>query len=422
MVRGVDQLHIELNPPVGDASSRLPSVRFVNQPKSKIRFRYESEEHTAGAVFGRLERSYPTIEIVNYDGPCNVIVSCVTVDSELEGPNPIRLHPNPIVSKGRHNTCINGFYEEAIHGNRRCTLDKLGIQKFKNKSLSKAELDRREPGVDHSYARNIDLYVVKLRIQVQLPYNARREAPILTDLSEPIFESKKYPDLKIEHLSHSSASVDGGLEMIILCDKIDAKDKVQVRFYEEKNGQFVWDVFVNIRTEDIHRQVAIKFKTPPYRDRHITVQVPVKVQLVNIRESSEPRSFLMIPRQRQDIKRPRTSDYFHALENNRDPDGIRREPQPGPSGSKAGTASSHQVYYFVEYRQQASPAPQHSQQVSLVPQYGQQASPASQHSQQVSPASQQAVHHSSLVYDSRSSELFFQTEEVFLTHESMDYS
>uniref|UniRef100_A0A8D8LYL8 Splicing factor, arginine/serine-rich 15 n=1 Tax=Cacopsylla melanoneura TaxID=428564 RepID=A0A8D8LYL8_9HEMI len=144
MVRGVDQLHIELNPPVGDASSRLPSVRFVNQPKSKIRFRYESEEHTAGAVFGRLERSYPTIEIVNYDGPCNVIVSCVTVDSELEGPNPIRLHPNPIVSKGRHNTCINGFYEEAIHGNRRCTLDKLGIQKFKNKSLSKAELDRRE--------------------------------------------------------------------------------------------------------------------------------------------------------------------------------------------------------------------------------------------------------------------------------------
>ena len=61
-------------------------------------------------------------------------------------------------------------------------------------------------------------------------------------------------DLVICKLSHCSASVAGGLEMILLCEKV-AKEDIQVRFYEEHEGQIVWEGYGDFQPSQVHKQV-----------------------------------------------------------------------------------------------------------------------------------------------------------------------
>ena len=67
------------------SSKKKPYVRIVEQPASKaLRFRYECEGRSAGSIPGvnstPENKTYPTIEIVNYKGRAVVVVSCVTKD------------------------------------------------------------------------------------------------------------------------------------------------------------------------------------------------------------------------------------------------------------------------------------------------------------------------------------------------------
>ena len=62
-------------------------------------------------------------------------------------------------------------------------------------------------------------------------------------------------DLVICKLSHFSASVAGGKEMVILCEKI-AKEDISIRFYEEKDGQVVWEGFGDFIPSNVHKQVC----------------------------------------------------------------------------------------------------------------------------------------------------------------------
>lgn len=61
-------------------------------------------------------------------------------------------------------------------------------------------------------------------------------------------------DLVICKLSHCSASVAGGMEMILLCEKV-AKEDIQVRFFEEKDGQVAWEGFGDFQPTHVHKQV-----------------------------------------------------------------------------------------------------------------------------------------------------------------------
>lgn len=59
-------------------------VRIIEQPaRCALRFRYECEGRSAGSIPGcnstADNKTYPSIEVVNYNGPCVVVVSCVTV-------------------------------------------------------------------------------------------------------------------------------------------------------------------------------------------------------------------------------------------------------------------------------------------------------------------------------------------------------
>lgn len=60
-------------------------VQITEQPAPKaLRFRYECEGRSAGSIPGASStpdnKTYPSIQIVNYRGPAVVVVSCVTKD------------------------------------------------------------------------------------------------------------------------------------------------------------------------------------------------------------------------------------------------------------------------------------------------------------------------------------------------------
>lgn len=90
-------------------------------------------------------------------------------------------------------------------------------------------------------------------------------------------------DLTICKLSDCSASVAGGKEIILLCEKV-AKEDIQIRFYEERDGDLFWEALGDFQPTQVHKQVAISFRTPKYKN--IDVEKPVKVW-VQLRRPSD---------------------------------------------------------------------------------------------------------------------------------------
>lgn len=95
-------------------------------------------------------------------------------------------------------------------------------------------------------------------------------------------------------LSHASASVAGGMKMILLCDKVN-KDDIKVRFFEEQDDMVLWEGFGDFCDRDVHKQYAIKLKTPPYKSFDISEPVNVQVQLMSSKGCSEPCNFKLTP-------------------------------------------------------------------------------------------------------------------------------
>jgi len=67
--------------------------------------------------------------------------------------------------------------------------------------------------------------------------------------------SEAMSDLVICKLSHCSASVAGGMDMILLCEKV-AKEDIQVRFFEERDGQLIWEGYGDFQPTHVHKQVS----------------------------------------------------------------------------------------------------------------------------------------------------------------------
>lgn len=63
-------------------SHSSPYVEIVEQPLSKIRFRYQSEGRASSAIPGANSKddnkTFTKIRIVGYTGKASVVVSCVT--------------------------------------------------------------------------------------------------------------------------------------------------------------------------------------------------------------------------------------------------------------------------------------------------------------------------------------------------------
>ncbi|XP_060875726.1 embryonic polarity protein dorsal-like isoform X2 [Metopolophium dirhodum] len=268
----------------GRRPTTSPFIKIVEQPASKaLRFRYECEGRSAGSIPGvnssTENKTYPTIQIVGYKGRAVVVVSCVTKD------RPYRPHPHNLV--GRDN-CKKGICTIEINNeSMAASFQNLGIQCVKRKDIDEALKVREEIRVDpfrtgFSHKENptsIDLNAVRLCFQAFLGGTQKGKYSILEPIvSDPIYDKKAMSDLSICRLSDAAASVVGDKEIILLCEKV-TKDDIQVRFFEENDGKCIWEDYGVFKASDVHKQVAIWFKTPKYKTTEIDNPVNVWIQL-----------------------------------------------------------------------------------------------------------------------------------------------
>ncbi|KAL0983747.1 hypothetical protein UPYG_G00132190 [Umbra pygmaea] len=285
---------------LGDHQSIMPepSVHIFEQPKQRgMRFRYRCEGRSAGSIPGERSsennRSYPTVQILNCCGKGKVRVTLVTKNE------PYKPHPHDLVGKD----CKDGFYEAEFGPERRViAFQNLGIQCVRRREVKDAILQRitrainpfNVPREELLQTEEYDLNVVRLCIQVFLQddsgHFSRALNPIVTN---PIYDNRapNTAELRICRVNKNSGSVKGGDEIFLLCDKVQ-KDDIEVRFFCPG-----WEAKGSFSQADVHRQVAIVFKTPAYHETSITGPVTVRMQLrrPTDQEVSEPMEFRYLP-------------------------------------------------------------------------------------------------------------------------------
>ncbi|XP_072248519.1 transcription factor p65 isoform X2 [Leuresthes tenuis] len=292
-----------------------PRLVVVEEPKDRgMRFRYECEGRSAGSILGAsstdTNKTQPTIEIqgpIDHLKRVTVTVSLVTKDL------PHRPHPHCLVGKD----CVvgSGICKVSFnpHGNRRHSFANLGIQCVRRKELDISLQKRRSQNIDpfqtgHSKGiEDMDMNAVRLCFQCELEWDDGRKDSLSPILSKPIYDKKATTtsELKICLLNQYRGSCRGKTEVYMLCDKVQ-KDDIEILFRRDSwkaNGEFA--------QTDVHRQIAIVFKTPPYQDQDITDEAEVKVILRRISDQmeSDPVTFTYLPHNQDpyEVKRKRAT-------------------------------------------------------------------------------------------------------------------
>uniref|UniRef100_A0AAY4E350 RHD domain-containing protein n=1 Tax=Denticeps clupeoides TaxID=299321 RepID=A0AAY4E350_9TELE len=322
-----------------------PYLQITEQPKQRgFRFRYGCEGPSHGGLPGasseKNKKTYPQVRICNYQGPARLVVQLVTNTQEPH------LHAHSLVGK----QCDKGICIADLPAKDSIiSFPNLGILHVTKKNVSKTLEERMteayrmgynngvviHPEIDacqgegrfprelkdhqrhliasaaHSQSKEMDLSVVRLMFTAFLPdsdggYTRRLDAVI----SEPIYDSKapNASNLKIVRMDRTAGCVTGGEEVYLLCDKVQ-KDDIQVRFYEEDDNGVTWEAFGDFSPTDVHRQFAIVFKTPKYRDQNLQKPISVCVQLKrkSDNETSEPKPFTYHPQiiDKEEVQRKR---------------------------------------------------------------------------------------------------------------------
>ncbi|XP_076998791.1 nuclear factor NF-kappa-B p105 subunit isoform X2 [Tamandua tetradactyla] len=387
--------HTIFNPELFQPQMPLPTdgpyLQIVEQPKQRgFRFRYVCEGPSHGGLPGasseKNKKSYPQVKICNYVGPAKVIVQLVT-----NGKN-IHLHAHSLVGKHcEDGICtvnagpkdmVVGFTNLGIlHVTKKKVFETLearmteacvrgynpGLLVHPDLAYLQAEgggdrqLTDREKEIIRQAAlqqtKEMDLSVVRLMFTAFLPDSTgsftRRLEPVVSDA---IYDSKapNASNLKIVRMDRTAGCVTGGEEIYLLCDKVQ-KDDIQIRFYEEEENGGVWEGFGDFSPTDVHRQFAIVFKTPKYKDVNITKPASVFVQLrrKSDLETSEPKPFLYYPeiKDKEEVQRkrqklmPNFSDSFGGGSGA----GAGGGGMFGSGGGGGGTGSTGPGYGFPPY-------------------------------------------------------------------------
>uniref|UniRef100_U3K942 REL proto-onco, NF-kB subunit n=1 Tax=Ficedula albicollis TaxID=59894 RepID=U3K942_FICAL len=275
----------------------MPYIEIFEQPRQRgMRFRYKCEGRSAGSIPGEHStennKTFPSIQILNYFGKVKIRTTLVTKNE------PYKPHPHDLVGKD----CRDGYYEAEFGPERRVlSFQNLGIQCVKKKDLKESislRISRKiNPfNVPEEQLHNIDEYdlnVVRLCFQAFLPDEHGNYTIALPPLiSNPIYDNRapNTAELRICRVNKNCGSVKGGDEIFLLCDKVQ-KDDIEVRFVLDN-----WEAKGSFSQADVHRQVAIVFRTPPFL-RDITEPVTVKMQLrrPSDQEVSEPMDFRYLP-------------------------------------------------------------------------------------------------------------------------------
>ncbi|KAB7494622.1 Embryonic polarity protein dorsal, partial [Armadillidium nasatum] len=202
--------------------------------------------------------------VVNSKGPAMVIVSCVTVTE------PYKPHPHNLVGK---EGCEDGICSVLIdNAMMECSFSNLGIHNFMYISAGRTSIilvfcifsgfrTSEKPSINRPKFNSTLFSSVSSRPKV------RGSIPSAADRFRANLRQNA-----------CSSCVTGGKEIILLCDKI-VKEDIKVRFFEMKENQVEWEAFGDFQSSDVHKQVAISFKTPRYKDLEVTQTVKVSLQL-----------------------------------------------------------------------------------------------------------------------------------------------
>ncbi|XP_038868217.1 nuclear factor NF-kappa-B p105 subunit-like isoform X2 [Salvelinus namaycush] len=404
----IDPLWDPLNfPPMSHSNSLRtvtadgPYLQIIEQPKQRgFRFRYGCEGPSHGGLPGasseKNRKSYPNIKICNYQGLARVVVQLVTNSKDAH------LHAHSLVGK----QCDKGICIADLQPkDSSISFPNLGILHVTKKNVSKTLEDRMSEAyrmgyncgivihpemdafqgefriprelTDHqrnlissaaSYqAKEMDLSVVRLMFTAFLPDSdggfSRRLDPVISD---PIFDSKapNASNLKIVRMDRTAGCVTGGEEVYLLCDKVQ-KDDIQVRFYEDDETGLTWEAFGDFSPTDVHRQFAIVFKTPKYRDLNLQKPTSVFVQLKrkSDNETSEPKPFTyhpqIIDKEEVQRKRQKTLPNFQDYSGHGGAGGLYRGPGGGgpATGGGGGFFQGYSTYnnYGTSYSSGFSP-------------------------------------------------------------------
>ncbi|XP_076327871.1 nuclear factor NF-kappa-B p105 subunit-like isoform X2 [Tachypleus tridentatus] len=357
-----------LQPPCTDQ----PYLRFLEQPTNRIRYRYKSEKGSHGGLTGEFstttKKTYPTVKLENYQQHnCQVYIKAIlyTVDDQ----------PKPHVHKlmGKH--CQDGVCTVTVGEDMVASFQNLGILfvgkkevpdilfrrkledqhilscLMQNGSSHLAETDKHHLREEaEREAKDMDLNRVRIRFEAFAVSQGNSYPghlyPICDAVYSNIIANQKCPDvgeLKIVRMDKCSGLCTGSDEVFLLCEKVNKKD-IKVMFFEEdENGMILWQDFGSFTEADVHHQVAIVFKTPPYHDPMIKFPVKVKLQLYRPRdrECSKPKDFVYIPveHDREGIERKRRK--VHSYQNFPGFDGGCNNFGPNHSfGSTGGSGSS----------------------------------------------------------------------------------
>ncbi|XP_067307217.1 transcription factor RelB [Pseudorasbora parva] len=276
-----------------------PELVVVEQPKERgMRFRYECEGRSAGSILGAsstdTNKTLPAIEI---QGPIDNIKKVMVTVSLVTKDIPYRPHPHCLVGKD----CSEGICVIHInpHSSRRHSFANLGIQCVRRKELDASLQKRRNKNIDpfntgHSKSiEDMDMNVVRLCFQCELERKEGDRTLLAPVISNPIYDKKATTtaELKINRLNVVRGPCTGKTEIYMLCDKVQ-KDDIEIIFSTED-----WESKAEFAQTDVHRQIAIVFKTPPFREQNISEEVDVNVCLrrMSDRMDSEPVKFTYVP-------------------------------------------------------------------------------------------------------------------------------
>ncbi|XP_067412615.1 transcription factor RelB [Emydura macquarii macquarii] len=316
-----------------------PRLVITEQPKQRgMRFRYECEGRSAGSILGEssteASKTLPAIELLN----CQKIPEVKVIACLLWRDWPHRIHPHSLVGKD----CNNGICEVTLRprANPKHSFNNLGIQCVKKKEIEAAIEKKLQLGIDPYKAgslknhQEVDMNVVRICFVASYQDSSGQIQHLSPVLSEPIYDKKSTntSELRICRMNKESGPCTGGEELYLLCDKVQKED-IAVVFRRD-----AWESKADFSQADVHRQIAIVFKTPPYQHLDIREPVEVEVYLQRLTDSvcSEPFPFTYLPEDydayRVHAKRKRgMPDILEELSGS-DPHGIeakKRKKKPG---------------------------------------------------------------------------------------------
>ncbi|KAL6470935.1 hypothetical protein MHYP_G00195850 [Metynnis hypsauchen] len=276
-----------------------PQLVVVEQPKERgMRFRYECEGRSAGSILGAsstdVNKTLPAIELQGpLEGIKNVTVTVSLVTKDI----PYRPHPHCLVGKD----CADGICIICINPQttRRHSFVNLGIQCVRRKELDVSLMKRKNKNIDpfntgqSKSIEDIDMNVVRLCFQCELEREDGDRTHLSPVVSNPIYDKKATTtaELKINRLNVVRGPCTGKTEIYMLCDKVQ-KDDIEIIFSLDD-----WEAKAEFAQTDVHRQIAIVFKSPPYQEQDISEEVEVNVSLRRIsdRMYSDPVKFTYLP-------------------------------------------------------------------------------------------------------------------------------